>query len=52
MYGMAGNEALENCALYGSILAGNVIEVFGPKMDADRWRLISDKIKEIGEHNR
>lgn len=49
IYGLAGDEPIENCALYGSLLAGNVIEILGPKMDQERWDRISERIKEIAE---
>jgi sugar/nucleoside kinase (ribokinase family) len=37
LYGLAMNEPLKKCGLYGAILSGKVIEVVGAKMDEDRW---------------
>lgn len=47
LYGLCCNDSLEKCGAYGSILAGNVIEVIGPKMDDVRWRKIRKSISEI-----
>ncbi|TFH39218.1 MAG: adenosine kinase [Bacteroidia bacterium] len=47
LYGLAGDEPLEKCGAYGALLAGNVIEVFGPKMDDTRWKNIFSRIEEI-----
>jgi len=41
LYGMAQGLSLNKCARLGSLLGGNVIEVIGPKMDAERWERIS-----------
>jgi len=42
LFGYAGDFSLEYCGQFGSILAGNVIEVVGAKMDEDRW---NNKVK-------
>lgn len=47
LYGLAGDEPLEKCGAYGTLLAGNVIEIFGPKMDDARWKNIFSRIEEI-----
>ena len=47
LYGYAHNKNLEMCGQYGSILAGNVIEIVGAKMDADRWTGIKKAINNI-----
>jgi len=47
LYGMAHNLSLEQCAKLGSLLAGNVIEVIGPKMDENRWSRIRSGVAEI-----
>lgn len=44
LYGYACGFSLENCGLFGSVLAGNVIEVVGAKMDDERW---SSRIKTL-----
>ncbi len=43
LYGITQNCSLATCATMGTILAGNVVEVKGPKMDVIRW----DKIEKI-----
>jgi sugar/nucleoside kinase (ribokinase family) len=35
--GLAAGKSLEECGRLGALLAGNVIEVMGSKMDEDRW---------------
>jgi sugar/nucleoside kinase (ribokinase family) len=40
LYGYAGGFPLEKCGLFGSVLAGHVIEILGAKMDEDRWKKI------------
>jgi sugar/nucleoside kinase (ribokinase family) len=47
LYGYALGKSLEICGLYGSILAGNVIEIVGAKMDTNRWTGIKKAINEI-----
>lgn len=51
LYGLCNNEELDKCGVYGSILAGNVIEVIGPKMDAARWKKIKGLVSEIQQEN-
>jgi len=46
-YGMANNLSYEKCARLGSLLAGNVIEVIGTKMDAHRWANIKREVEKI-----
>jgi sugar/nucleoside kinase (ribokinase family) len=45
LYGYAGGYPLEKCGLFGSILAGHVIEILGAKMDEDRWKKIHGVIE-------
>ena len=40
MAGLVKDEPLENCGKMGAIVAANVIEVLGTKMDAARWEKI------------
>ena len=47
LYGLCQDDDLGLCGAYGSILAGNVIEVIGPKMDAGRWNKIHKTIAEV-----
>ena len=37
LYGYSRNKNLEICGQYGALMAGNVIEVLGAKMDNERW---------------
>lgn len=45
--GLCNNYSLEKCGKMGSILAGNVIEVYGAKMDENRWERIKEEISNI-----
>jgi sugar/nucleoside kinase (ribokinase family) len=47
LYGYANNQSLEKCGLFGSILAGYVIEVIGAKMADKIWGKIRKKIDNI-----
>ncbi|MCL1944104.1 MAG: adenosine kinase [Candidatus Azobacteroides sp.] len=47
MHGLSLEKPLPVCGEYGSILAGNIVEVVGPKMSDDRWLKISDEIKKL-----
>ena len=47
LYGLAHDLPLNKCASIGGVLAGNVIEVVGPKMNKDRWNTIQQKINAI-----
>jgi hypothetical protein len=48
---MAIGEPLEKCGLYGAILAGNVIEIIGARLDDTRWVEIRRKISEISRED-
>lgn len=45
--GLCKGEDLTKCGKLGSILAGNVIEIMGTKMDAQRWTKIEEEIAEL-----
>ena len=47
LYGLAHGLSLDKCGAIGSLCAGNVVEVIGPKMDAERWNTIHTEIKKI-----
>lgn len=47
LYGITKNCSLATCATIGTILAGNVVEVTGPKMDAIRWEKIEKMLQPI-----
>jgi sugar/nucleoside kinase (ribokinase family) len=46
LYGYANGLSLEKCGLFGSILAGHVIEIVGARMDEHRWRKIMSLLKD------
>jgi sugar/nucleoside kinase (ribokinase family) len=45
LYGYACGLSLEKCGEFGSILAGNVIEIVGARMHEDRWKKIMEILK-------
>ncbi|MFA7081534.1 MAG: adenosine kinase [Bacteroidales bacterium] len=45
--GLCLDKDLEHCGKMGSILAGNVVEVYGAKMDSERWTKIKEEIKAL-----
>jgi sugar/nucleoside kinase (ribokinase family) len=47
LYGYSKNLDLEKCGLYGSVLAGNVIEIIGARMEVERWNGIKKYIKDL-----
>jgi sugar/nucleoside kinase (ribokinase family) len=47
LYGLTRGCALDKCGQLGSLLAGNIIEVMGAKMDNERWNMVRDSIKSI-----
>jgi sugar/nucleoside kinase (ribokinase family) len=47
LYGVAMNDSLENCGLYGAILSGKVIEIAGARLDNTKWKEIKTMISEI-----
>lgn len=49
LYGLAQDEPLDVCGTIGTLLAGNVIEVMGPKMDHIRWKKITGEILAISK---
>lgn len=46
LYGYANGLSLEKCGLFGSVLAGHVIEIVGARMDEQRWERIIKILKE------
>ena len=46
LYGYAKGLSLEKCGLFGSVLAGHVIEIVGARMDKSRWEKIIGMIKD------
>jgi sugar/nucleoside kinase (ribokinase family) len=49
LFGLTKNFDLEKCGHLGSLLAGNVIEVIGAKMDENRWKTIHYEIAKINQ---
>ena len=47
LYGLAHELPLDKCGAIGSLCAGNVVEVIGPKMNEERWTKIHSEIKKI-----
>ncbi len=47
LYGMLNNLSPKQCGQVGSVTSGNVIEVIGPKMDEERWKVVREKVTEI-----
>lgn len=47
LYGLMHGLPLDKCGKIGSILAGNVIEVIGAKMDKGRWEKIRDAVSQV-----
>jgi sugar/nucleoside kinase (ribokinase family) len=46
LFGLASGLSLEKCGLFGSVLAGHVIEIVGARMDELRWNKIMGILKE------
>ena len=44
LYGLTEQYPMDKCGLMGSLLAGNIIEVIGAKMDKERWSNIINAI--------
>lgn len=47
IYGMINGLTPNKCAQAGAILAGNVIEVVGTKMDTQRWNRVRQALKKL-----
>lgn len=47
LYGYSEDKDLEICGLYGSILAGHVIEIIGARMDQAKWNKAIKDAKKI-----
>ena len=45
IYGLINKMPLDKCGYIGSVLAGKVIEMIGPKMDSKKWSEVSEMIK-------
>lgn len=47
LYGLAKGYSLDKCGQIGTLLAGNIIEVIGARIDEERWNNIRDNIDAI-----
>lgn len=47
LYGYSLNQSLEVCGLYGSLLAGKVIEILGARMDNNRFAEIKTIVSDL-----
>ncbi len=47
LYGYANGLPLGKCGIYGSVLAGHIIEVLGAKMDDSRWNKIKKMLSKL-----
>ena len=47
LYGFSNGFSLEKCGLFGSILAGKVIEIIGARMPEEKWAEAKKLIREI-----
>lgn len=45
LYGLINNCSLKRSAEVGTLLAGNVIQVVGPKMDDTKWKELIEKVQ-------
>ncbi len=48
LFGMVKNYSLEDCGKVGTLLASNVIEVIGAKMEDERWNNIYTSLEKLG----
>jgi sugar/nucleoside kinase (ribokinase family) len=46
LYGYANGLSLEKCGLFGSVLAGHVIEIVGARMDEHRWGKVKMRLSQ------
>lgn len=49
LYGLTKDYPLNVCGKIGSLVAGNIVEVVGAKMDEKRWKKIHTDLKKITE---
>ena len=47
LYGLANELPLDKCGAIGSLCAGRVVEVIGPKMSEDTWKEIRKEVEKI-----
>jgi sugar/nucleoside kinase (ribokinase family) len=49
LYGYANGEPLDRCGVYGALLAGSVMEVYGAKLSAEKWSSIKEQMSLTSE---
>lgn len=49
IYGLINNYPLQVCGQIGTLLAGNVIQAIGAKIEDDKWEGLKDKIEKIND---
>lgn len=49
LYGFSNGFSLDKCGIFGSILAGKVIEVIGARMPEDKWAEARKLVNEVAE---
>jgi sugar/nucleoside kinase (ribokinase family) len=47
LWGLTNNLSPEQCGKLGSLLGGNVIQVYGARMEGEQWINIREEVKEI-----
>jgi sugar/nucleoside kinase (ribokinase family) len=47
LYGFSCNYKLETCGKIASLVAGNVITVYGARMDDEHWKLVNQKVSDL-----
>ena len=47
LYGLATGATLEKCTKYATILAGNIIQVVGARMERRKWESVLEAIKNV-----
>lgn len=51
LYGLATEDSLENCGLFGAVLSGKVIEIIGARINHEKWDEIKNLISQIRTEN-
>lgn len=47
LYGLINDKDLKTCGVLGTLLASEVIQVIGPKIPDERWRVIKEEISKL-----
>lgn len=46
-FGLMNGQPMDICGKIGSLVAGNVVEVIGAKMEESRWQNVRDRVKQL-----